>query len=28
MGATQDGTWSLVDHGGKHGFMATRFLAT
>jgi hypothetical protein len=28
MGATQDGTWSLVDHGGKHGFMATRYLAT
>jgi hypothetical protein len=28
MGATQNGTWSLVDHGGKHGFMATRYLAT
>ena len=27
MGATLDGKWSLVDHGGKTGFMFTHFLS-
>ena len=26
MGATLDRAWSLVDHGGKTGFVATRFI--
>jgi len=26
MGATLNHAWSLVDHGGKTGFVATRFI--